>query len=219
MRAARILQMLLLLQNKGRLTSRQLSERLEVTPRTILRDVDALTQAGVPIIVYQGNQGGIELGFGYRTQLTGLEADEAEALALILSARPAQLAELGMEAAAHRACLKMFEAMPDAVRHKMKLANNRFAIHSSDAGAADPRVAAIANAIRHRNRVIIRSRSADRQEIHPVRLEFTTSGWLVTDQKSATPIPLSACADINISALIFSKAIGGQDARAPNHNA
>jgi predicted DNA-binding transcriptional regulator YafY len=206
MRAARILQMLLLLQNKGRLTSRQLSERLEVTPRTILRDVDALTEAGLPIIVFQGNQGGIELGFGYRTQLTGLEADEAEALALVLSSRPSQLAELGMANAAHRACLKIFEAMPDAVRHKMKLANERFSIHSS-ASAADPRVTAIATAIRHRNKVIIRSRSPERQEIHPVKLEFTMSGWQVTDQKSATPIPLSQCADINISALTFPKAI------------
>ena len=63
MRAARLLQLLLLLQNRGRLTSAQLASELEVSSRTILRDVDAMTEAGLPIIVYQGNQGGIELGF------------------------------------------------------------------------------------------------------------------------------------------------------------
>lgn len=72
MRAARLLQLLLLLQNRGRLTSAQLASELEVSCRTILRDVDAMTEAGLPIIVYQGNQGGIELGFNYRTRLTGL---------------------------------------------------------------------------------------------------------------------------------------------------
>ena len=61
MRAARLLQMLLLLQNPGRMTSVQLAEELEVSRRTILRDVDALTEAGLPVIVFQGNQGGIEL--------------------------------------------------------------------------------------------------------------------------------------------------------------
>ena len=72
MRAARLLHILLLLQNRGRMTSRALAEETEVTPRTILRDVDAMTEAGLPIIVHQGNKGGIELGFNYRTRLTGL---------------------------------------------------------------------------------------------------------------------------------------------------
>ncbi len=63
MRASRLLRILLLLQNRGRHTSAQLAAELEVARRTILRDVDALTEAGLPIIVYQGNQGGIELGF------------------------------------------------------------------------------------------------------------------------------------------------------------
>jgi DNA-binding Lrp family transcriptional regulator len=103
MRASRLLRILLLLQNRGRLTSAQLAAELEVTPRTILRDVDALTEAGLPIIAFQGNQGGIALGFDYRTRLTGLAADEAEALAVILAQPIPELAALGMSDAAHRA--------------------------------------------------------------------------------------------------------------------
>ncbi|MGE3178066.1 MAG: HTH domain-containing protein, partial [Vicinamibacterales bacterium] len=61
MRASRLLQILLLLQNRGRLTSAALARELEVARRTILRDVDALTEAGLPIVVHQGNRGGIEL--------------------------------------------------------------------------------------------------------------------------------------------------------------
>jgi predicted DNA-binding transcriptional regulator YafY len=75
MRASRLLRLLLLLQNRGRLTCATLARELEVTRRTVLRDVDALTEAGLPIIVLRGPQGGIELGFNYRTRLVGLAAD------------------------------------------------------------------------------------------------------------------------------------------------
>ena len=85
MRAARLLQILLLLQNRGRLTAPTLAAELEVTPRTILRDVDAMSEAGLPIQTLRGPQGGIALGFNYRTRLTGLAADEAVALAVWLS--------------------------------------------------------------------------------------------------------------------------------------
>ena len=63
MRASRLLQILLLLENRGRMTSSRLADELEVTPRTILRDVDALTEAGLPMVVDAGYRGGIELGF------------------------------------------------------------------------------------------------------------------------------------------------------------
>jgi predicted DNA-binding transcriptional regulator YafY len=114
MRAARLLQILLLLQNRGRQTARQLASELEVAPRTILRDVDAMTEAGLPIIVHQGNRGGIELGFNYRTRLTGLAQDEAEALGLILSARNPLIAALDLDHAAARARAKLVESLPDA---------------------------------------------------------------------------------------------------------
>ena len=115
MRASRLLRILLLLQNRGRMTSAQLAEELEVARRTILRDVDALTEAGLPVIVHQGNQGGIELGFNYRTRLTGLAADEAEALAVMLNRPLGELAALGVGDAARRARTKLIESLPDPV--------------------------------------------------------------------------------------------------------
>ena len=120
MRAARLLQMLLLLQNRGRLTSRQLAEELEVATRTVLRDVDAMTEAGLPIIVHQGNHGGIELGFNYRTRLTGLARDEAEALGLILMGGDDVISILDLNDAAERARNKLIESLPDTPRQHAK---------------------------------------------------------------------------------------------------
>jgi len=116
MRAARLLHILLILQNRGCTTAPVLAAALEVTPRTILRDVEALTEAGLPVLVHHGRNGGIELGFNYRTRLTGLAGDEAEALAVWLSAPPPDLAQMGMSEAAARARAKLVESLPDRAR-------------------------------------------------------------------------------------------------------
>ncbi|MBK5332446.1 MAG: HTH domain-containing protein, partial [Ilumatobacteraceae bacterium] len=83
MRAARVLDMLLVLQRRGRLTAMQLADALEVSERTVLRDVEALGEAGVPIFTVQGAGGGIELMDGFQTHLTGLTTDEASSLFLV----------------------------------------------------------------------------------------------------------------------------------------
>ena len=117
MRASRLLRMVLLLQNSGRMTSQQLADELEVTSRTILRDVDALTGAGLPVVVHQGNRGRIELGFNYRTRLTGLTSDEAEALAIILMHPVPELQALGLHASGGRARAKEMRVVhPIALR-------------------------------------------------------------------------------------------------------
>ncbi len=114
MRADRLITILLLLQNRGRLTVPWLADALEVSERTVLRDLEALGTAGVPIVSVRGPQGGFELWEGFRTQLTGLREDEASALFLLGMPGPAEL--LGMGPALARVRLKLTQALsPEAV--------------------------------------------------------------------------------------------------------
>jgi len=204
MRASRLLRILLLLQNRGRLTSAQLAAELEVARRTILRDVDALTEAGLPIIVHQGNQGGIELGFNYRTRLTGLASDEAEALAVILTRPIPELEALGMAEAGERARAKLLESFPDLARTTIDVTRRRFRFGTLGAEHIDPRLPALATAIRKASIVRIQARSGTPRVVHPIALTLGQDGWLVTDALTPLePLPLSACGDINISARTF----------------
>jgi predicted DNA-binding transcriptional regulator YafY len=106
--------MLLTLQHRGRMTAAELAESLEVSPRTILRDVDALGSAGVPIFTVQGVGGGIELVDRFRTQLTAFTGDEAAAL--FLAGQPAVADQLGLGAGAAAARRKLLDALPDGLR-------------------------------------------------------------------------------------------------------
>ena len=203
MRASRLLQILLLLQNRGRLTSAELARELEVARRTILRDVDALTEAGLPVIVHQGNQGGIELGFNYRTRLTGLAADEAEAIAVVLTRPLDQLAELGIADAANRARRKLIESFPDQVRERIAIATQRFRFADPAGEESDHRLAALADAIRERKIVRINAYSSGERTIHPVSLVLHHDGWRVEDAITGDLIALDTCGDINVSARTF----------------
>jgi predicted DNA-binding transcriptional regulator YafY len=114
MRAGRLVDMLLTLQRRGRLTAAELAAELEVSARTILRDVDALGEAGVPIYAVQGVGGGIELVDRFRTQLTAFTADEAAAL--FLAGQPIVAEQLGRGAAAAVGRRKLLDALPDGLR-------------------------------------------------------------------------------------------------------
>lgn len=216
MRASRLLRILLILQNRGRMTAGELAVELEVAPRTILRDVDALTEAGLPIIVHRGNQGGIELGFNYRTRLTGLDTDEAEAMALILARPMPELAALGLAAAGARARAKMLESFPDRVRAAMQRAGGQFRYAGDVAGAAlDPRVPALADAIRRRNIVRICANRTDERIVHPAALVLYRDGWRVVDARDpAAPIPVAACGTINVSAHTFAVETSEEERRS-----
>jgi predicted DNA-binding transcriptional regulator YafY len=196
--------MLLLLQNRSPLTASALAGELEVAPRTILRDVDALTEAGLPIIAHRGNQGGLGLGFNYRTRLTGLDADEAEAMAVILARPIPELAALGLAAAGARARAKMLESFPDRVRAAMERAHRQFRFDAPEEAAPDPRIPALADAVRGGNVVRIRANAPDARTIHPRSLVLGAAGWQVVDARDpATLIPVAACGTINVSAKTF----------------
>jgi predicted DNA-binding transcriptional regulator YafY len=203
-RASRLLQILLLLQNRGRLTSATLAHELEVTPRTILRDVDALTEAGLPMIVHQGHRGGIELGFDYRTHLTGLSVDEAEAVGVLLARPLGQLDVLGLGDAARRARRKLVESLPDQVRQRASLAAQRFRMVDDGPPDDDPRLPALASAIREARVVRINAHTPVERAVHPVALVFERAGWCVQDALDADAlVHLDACGDINVSAHTF----------------
>ena len=205
MRASRLLLMLLLVQNRGRMTSAELAAELEVSKRTILRDVEALSEAGLPMIVRVGRGGGIELGFSYRTRLTGLSADEAEALGVLLGREAPELAALGLAGSAARAKTKIIESLPDSTRGLAQLASARFRLAPSEL-PEDDRVGALAEAVRRQRVVRIRARESDTRTVHPLGLTLRASGWKVIDAlEPGTPIPLSECGTINISSRVFTK--------------
>ncbi|HZR50500.1 MAG TPA: HTH domain-containing protein [Streptosporangiaceae bacterium] len=110
MRSGRLLEMLLLLQARGQVTASELAERLEVSTRTVYRDAEALSSAGVPVYTERGRTGGIRLLAGYRTDVTGLTRDEARAL-FVLTTGGAQ-ADLGLGTQLRSAILKVMRAVP-----------------------------------------------------------------------------------------------------------
>lgn len=204
MRAARLLQILLLLQNRGKQTSVQLAQELEVAPRTILRDVDAMTEAGLPIIVHQGSGGGIELGFNYRTRLTGLARDEAVALGLILAAENPMVSVLGLENAAKRAKAKLIESLPDKTRHAAKATTSKFVLNDGEV-VHDKRLRAMARAVHAGTIVRLRFATKAEQTIHPIWLEKTNTTWCVYDALTETTLPIETWGRLNVTAMCIPK--------------
>lgn len=129
MRADRLLSLLMLLQSRGRMSARELAAELEVSKRTIYRDVEALSLAGVPIYAESGRDGGYALLDSYRTSLTGLT--EGEVRALFMLSIPAPLADLGMGQELKTALLKLSAALPDVRRQDEARVRQRFLVDST----------------------------------------------------------------------------------------
>jgi predicted DNA-binding transcriptional regulator YafY len=128
MRADRLLSLMMLLQTRGRMTAQSLAEELEVSERTIYRDLDALSAAGVPVYAERGPGGGCSLLDSYRTSLTGLTKEEVRALFML--SIPAPLAELGLGQELKAALLKLSAALPAALRPDEERARQRVHIDS-----------------------------------------------------------------------------------------
>lgn len=124
MQSTRLLSILLRLQAQGRVAAPALAEALEVSVRTIYRDIDALSAAGVPVYAEKGRQGGFVLRDGYRTRLTGLDRPEAESL--FLAGVPFAAAQLGLGPALERTRLKLLACLPEAAQQDAGRVSSRF---------------------------------------------------------------------------------------------
>jgi len=129
MRADRLLSIVLLLQAHQHLTSRTLAERLEVSERTIHRDMEALSGAGIPVVAERGSSGGWSLLGEYRTNLTGL--NESEIQSLFVTASPKLLSDLKLQKASEGALLKLLAALPAMYRRGAERARQRIYVDST----------------------------------------------------------------------------------------
>src|SRR5215475_1444085 len=159
MRASRLVSILLLLQSRGKLTSQQLADMLEVSVRTVYRDVESLSEAGVPVYGDAGPDGGYQLLGGYRTRLNGLTAAEAQALSL--AGMPRAAAELGLGTVLATARLKLQAALPAELRERTDAISERFLLDAPGwyhDGDSSPYLSAVADAVWHQRRIEIRYR-------------------------------------------------------------
>ena len=181
MRASRLVQLLLLLQTNGKMTASRLAGELEVSVRTIYRDIEALSGAGVPIYAEAGPGGGVRLVDGYRTRLTGLTAEEAEALAL--SGLPGAASELGLGTVLAAAQLKVDAALPPELRSRAVRMRERFHLDAPGWFAREeavPHLATLSRAVWDEERVEIRYEKRDgevRRALDPLGLVLTAGVW------------------------------------------
>jgi predicted DNA-binding transcriptional regulator YafY len=179
MRASRLVSIVLLLQRHGRLRAAELADTLEVTQRTIYRDIESLSGAGVPIVGEPGNHGGYHLLDGYRTRLTGLSADEAKSL--FLTGVPAAAAALGVDDQAATAQLKLLAAVTPAARDRAEHARQRVYLDPTPwggTGQPDPWLPQLHEAIWSDTLIRIRYGTARRSfQVAPLGLVCKGAAW------------------------------------------
>jgi predicted DNA-binding transcriptional regulator YafY len=181
MRASRLLSILILLQVRGRLTAKALAEEFEVSVRTIYRDVDELSAAGVPVYADRGPGGGFQLLDGYRTRLTGLTSSEAEAL--LLAGLPEAAADLGLGEPLAAGRLKLLAALPAAAGEGAVRVGDRFHLDPIDwyrRAPVLPHLPTIARAVWSGTRLMIRyekSSGAVRRTLEPLGLVMKAGAW------------------------------------------
>ena len=186
MRASRLLSLLMLLQTRGRLSAQVLAEELEVSVRTIHRDVDELSASGVPVWADRGRLGGFQLQPGWRTRVDGLTAPEAQAM--FLGGLPGPAAELGLGEAMASAQLKLLAALPDGWREDARRVSARFHLDPIDwyrGPSATDHLPAIAQAVWGERRIAMRYESWKGEvsrRVDPLGLVLKAGVWYLAAQ-------------------------------------
>ena len=183
MRADRLVALLMLLQARGRMTAQALAAELEVSERTIYRDIDALSTAGVPLYGAPGPDGGYALLDAYRTTLTGLSAPETRALFMLSVPEP--LTDLGLGQELRNALRKLAAALPDVRRDDEEHVRRRFFLDfawwEQDTAAAAPHLHTVHQAVMEDRRLHITypglSTPALHRLVEPVGLVAKAGAW------------------------------------------
>ena len=193
MRADRLLSLLMLIQARGQMTAQALAVELEVSERTIYRDVTALSAAGVPVYASRGPGGGVRLIEEYRTTLTGLTPDERRAL--FMMSIPAPLTQLGMGETFKGALLKLSASLPERQRDEEARTRQRILLDSSwwfQSEQQVPCLRTIQEALWQDRRLRIKVRwdffnTEFEQEADPYGLVAKANIWYLVYGQSGTP--------------------------------
>src|SRR5262245_6105332 len=186
MRASRLLSILLLLQARGRMSAESLAQEVEASVRTVFRDVDQLSAAGIPIWAERGRNGGFQLKEGWRTKLTGLTTDEASAI--FLAGLPGPAADLGLGEAMTSAQLKLMAALPADWQVSAQRVGSRFHLDSVDwFRSAEPaeHLRSVAEAVWQERQLRIRYRSWNRvsdRVVDPFGLVLHAGTWYMVER-------------------------------------
>jgi predicted DNA-binding transcriptional regulator YafY len=171
MLASRLLSILMLLQTRGRMSATALAREFEVSVRTVHRDIDQLSAAGVPVFAERGRNGGFQLMDGYRTNLTGLTQSEAETL--FLAGLPGPMAQLGLAETLSAARLKVMAALPAKVQPGAERIAARFHLDPVAwfRGAEPlPSLQAVARAVWSERHLALRYRRAGQSALKQLKL-------------------------------------------------
>jgi predicted DNA-binding transcriptional regulator YafY len=191
-RSDRLLGLLLLLQTRPQWSAPELARRLEVSVRTIYRDVEALSSAGVPVYTERGRNGGIAILPDFRTDVTGMTAEEAKALFVTLDS--AAHDQLGVGPELRSALRKVFAALPSAHRSAAEAMAEKLYIDQSGWGAASagsPHLAELQRAVFEQRRIalVYERRDTDdplRAEVDPYGLVSKSGAWYLVADVSGT---------------------------------
>ncbi|MDU4694777.1 MAG: WYL domain-containing protein [Paenibacillus sp.] len=187
MRADRLLNLLLLLQNRGKMSSRQLAELLEVSERTISRDIEALSAAGIPVYAERGSRGGWVLADSYRTNLTGMRPEEV--VSLLLTNHNELLKDLGIQGDFQAAYQKLLAAAPASIRQDAELIRERIHIDGASWHASEeafPWLSTVQEAVWAQRKLRIRYRKEEdvvERIVRPLGLIAKRNVWYVAAEQ------------------------------------